>query len=476
MYGDVEVVDLGAVVGIEGVDLSTVGGVDLVEVLDPAEAGEAAVVVEVSVGVGIGNLLGGVGGAWGDAGDDLGGEGTEVEAGEAVVVLAEFGAFAGSAELGADPEGVVVGEEHFGVVSVGDGDLVGDGIGGKGDGGEVSGEEAVGQELLAGDVEVIAVGDRGGCTSGHGDVDDEGVDVGIGGGDGEDVEGCELEGRDAGTDSAALRTTVEDEDVVAIDGEVGIHGAVKAGVFGVAGDGNDAIDGQVVGLAVDGAGRVGLIGVELDDAIEGVGVAHHGEGDGVAGVDDDLLYVREIEGVGTAKEVVVDDDLSDGGLGGVDAGEGGGHGDGGGLGGEGAGGTGGGFLTVVDDAYAAVGVGVDVALGLLGEGLDFAGVSGGVTGDGEGGDGVLDVAADVAAGIEELEATLGAVGGDGDHDAVGELAGRNGPVGEGVLGELVVVVARGVAGAEAEGDDREEESAEDADGERREGVFAGAGR
>ena len=53
--GDVGVVDLRAGGGVEGVDLATVGGVDLVQVLHPADAGEVAVVVEVLVGVGVGN-------------------------------------------------------------------------------------------------------------------------------------------------------------------------------------------------------------------------------------------------------------------------------------------------------------------------------------------------------------------------------------------------------------------------------------
>src|ERR1700733_9751511 len=93
---NVHVVDLGAIGGIEGVYLTTVGGVDLVEGLDPAEAGEIAVV-----------------------------------------------------------ELVLVGEEHLGVIAVGDGVLGGDRGGGAGcnrseiDGGEVAGEESVGLELLA---------------------------------------------------------------------------------------------------------------------------------------------------------------------------------------------------------------------------------------------------------------------------------------------------------------------------------------
>ncbi len=39
--------------------LATVGGVDLVQVLDPAEAGKAAVIVEIAVGVWVGDGGGG---------------------------------------------------------------------------------------------------------------------------------------------------------------------------------------------------------------------------------------------------------------------------------------------------------------------------------------------------------------------------------------------------------------------------------
>jgi len=83
--GNLLVVDLGAVGGVEGVDLATVGGVDLVLVLDPAEAGEIAVVEGVLIGVGIRN---GRAAAWSDVREDLRGIGAEIEAGEAVVVLA----------------------------------------------------------------------------------------------------------------------------------------------------------------------------------------------------------------------------------------------------------------------------------------------------------------------------------------------------------------------------------------------------
>ena len=77
-------------------DLATVGGVDLVLVLNPADAGEVAVVEEILVGVGKGD---GDAAAGGDVGDDGGGAGAEVVAGEAVVVLAQLLALAGGAEL-----------------------------------------------------------------------------------------------------------------------------------------------------------------------------------------------------------------------------------------------------------------------------------------------------------------------------------------------------------------------------------------
>jgi hypothetical protein len=99
--GDQGVVDLGAVGGVEGVDLATVGGIDLVEVLDPAEAGEAAVVVLIEVLVGVGDDGGRRAGR--DGGDNTWSVGAEVEHGEAVVVGVVLGSFAVGAVLGADP-------------------------------------------------------------------------------------------------------------------------------------------------------------------------------------------------------------------------------------------------------------------------------------------------------------------------------------------------------------------------------------
>ena len=80
---------------------------------------------------------------------------------------------------------------------------------------------------------------------------------------------------------------------------------------------------------------------------------------------------------------------------------------------------------------------------MLGEVQDEAGLSGGVAADGEVANCVLDVAADGALGIEDGEAAGRAVRTDGDHNAVRELAGRNGPVSEGVLGKFVVLRTAG---------------------------------
>ena len=51
-------------------------------------------------------------------------------------------------------------------------------------------------------------------------------------------------------------------------------------------------------------GHGGLVGVELDEAVEGVGVAHHGENDGVALVDGDLIDVGEVERVRCGRVVL----------------------------------------------------------------------------------------------------------------------------------------------------------------------------
>ena len=131
LHGDVDVVDLGAVGGVEGVDLAAISGVDLVKLLDPADAGKRAVIKEVLVGIGVGNRDRGH--VLVDRRDDRGrgrGGAVQHDTGEAVVVGrlgggaggGEEGALAAGAELRADPERVVIGEEHLGVGAVGDGD------------------------------------------------------------------------------------------------------------------------------------------------------------------------------------------------------------------------------------------------------------------------------------------------------------------------------------------------------------------
>ena len=60
LYGDELVVYLRAIGGIEDVDLAAISGIDLVELLDPAEAGEIAVVVLVLIGVGEGDVRVGI--------------------------------------------------------------------------------------------------------------------------------------------------------------------------------------------------------------------------------------------------------------------------------------------------------------------------------------------------------------------------------------------------------------------------------
>ena len=126
---------------------------------------------------------------------------------------------------------------------------------------------------------------------------------------------------------------------------------------------------------------------------------------------------------------------------------------------EGSGRTGGGFFAVVDFGEAAVGVGVDVAENLLGEVEDHVRKTSAEARDGEAGNGVLNVAANVTQGVEDRQAALGAVDGDAHHNAVRQLAGRDGPVGEGELGELVVIVA--IARGESQGGDGDQEAAED---------------
>src|SRR5258708_27703242 len=125
-----------------------------------------------------------------------------------------------------------------------------------------------------------------------------------------------------------------------------------------------------------------------------------------------------------------------------------GDGEAGGSGREGACGAGDGLLAIVDDLDVALGIGVDEACDLSGEVEDEIGKARGVATDRERGSGVLDVAAKVALGIDDLQAAGGgAVGRNRDHDAVGEQAWRDGTIGEGergkFIGEKIIAMARG---------------------------------
>ena len=138
----------------------------------------------------------------------------------------------------------------------------------------------------------------------------------------------------------------------------------------VSGNRDDAVDGQGEGLAVDSARRLGgeggggvLVVVELEEAVDGVGVAHHGEDDGVAGVDGYPVDVGKIEAVGAAGGVVDDAKLADGLLRRVEMTGLRGDGERGGQSRKLAAG-GGAFLAVVDEGDIAREVGVDVAVNL----------------------------------------------------------------------------------------------------------------
>ena len=132
----------------------------------PAQTGEVAVVILVLIRVGILNDC--RGGALRDNGYDLYGQSAEVEAGEAVVIRCLggdadrglVGTLARGAILRANPEGVVVGEQHLGVGAVGDGVLARDRIGSEIDDGEIAGKEPVRLQLLARDIERSSVGHR----------------------------------------------------------------------------------------------------------------------------------------------------------------------------------------------------------------------------------------------------------------------------------------------------------------------------
>ena len=144
--------------------------------------------------------------------------------------------------------------------------------------------------------------------------------------------------------------------------------------------------------------------VQLDQAVDRVGVAHHRQHDGVALVDDDLEDIGQNEAIGAARAVVDNAELPDALLGGVDVAEGWRNGEAGGFGREGACSAGDRLLAVVDDLDVALGAGVDVACDLSREVEDEIGKAGGVARDGERGLRVLDVAANVALGIDDLQA------------------------------------------------------------------------
>ena len=261
-----------------------------------------------------------------------------------------------------------------------------------------------------------------------------------------------------GVGAAALDAAIEDVDGAAVEREDGVDGVIEAGLCGAVGNGDDAVDGEIDGLAVDEASGRGLIGVQLDDAVEGVGVTDHREHDGVTRVDEDLIDVGKVERVRGVGDVIEDDQLARGLVRGVDVIEADRNGDRVGCGTKTGYGSAGLFGVVdIRQSSAGGGGGIDEARDLLRKVVNHAGKGSGEATDGEGGVGVEDGAADVTLGVEHLQRTRCAVG-DADHDAVGELAGRNGPVSEGELGELVVPLA---AGGEAQSGNGDHEAAED---------------
>ena len=166
------------------------------------------------------------------------------------------------------------------MAAVGDGDGRSDGERGEIHGAEAAGEEAVGLKLLAGGVEGGAVENGGGDSAGDGHCVGDHVGIGGGGGDEIDLEralGQDGDARAAVAAAAALDAAVEDVDLGAVQRKDGTDGPVEG-----AGDGDDAVDGEDLRLAVGGAGGRGPVAVELDDAVERVRVADHGEGYGAA--------------------------------------------------------------------------------------------------------------------------------------------------------------------------------------------------
>src|SRR5215469_1902584 len=108
-----------------------------------------------------------------------------------------------------------------------------------------------------------------------------------------------------------------------------------------------------------------------------------------------------------------------------------------------------GFFTVVDDLDVALGVGVHEAGDLSREVEDKVWVAGAVTTDGERGDRVLEIVAQVPFGVDDLQAAGGyAIRRDRNHHSIGKLARWHGTVGKGVGGKLVRQVIGAMAGGE----------------------------
>ena len=209
--------------------------------------------------------------------------------------------------------------------------------------------------------------------------------------------GQEADARAAVVAAPALRAAVEHVGVGAVDREAHVVGAVKG-----ARHRHDAVDGQHLRLAIDGAGRLRAVGVELDHAIERVAVAHHGERYRIALVDGYLINVRQVERVGAAGAVIEHDELA-GLLGGAeDAAEVGGERNGVFKTGEGARGSRRGLRAVVDGGEGERCDGrVNVAAQLLRKGVDVRGIVAAEACDGEAGYGVLQVVCGYRAGRPE---------------------------------------------------------------------------
>ena len=114
----------------------------------------------------------------------------------------------------------------------------------------------------------------------------------------------------------------------AIEREVGLSGAIEVvdrRSWQAAGYGSDAVDRHVQWLAVDGAGGLNgelrgevLVGVEFEETVEGVGVSHHGENDGVALIYRYLIDIGQVDAVGAGGDVIDDGELAGCLIGGVD--------------------------------------------------------------------------------------------------------------------------------------------------------------